>query len=410
MSVLVLGKGIANDGVVELLKEEKIDYEYLDLKEVKKFDYDYVVKAPGIPYYNEIIKEFQNENVKIYSDLEIGMKLRKKFYIVVTGSNGKTTTVSIIYHILKNIEDVVLCGNIGYSFCRALVENKKSNIFIVEASSFQLENSYIQPNISVILNINPCHIDHHISYKNYVDSKSNITINQTKNDVLVYNLDDPIIKNIIGKTKSNIVSFSTNSILSKCYLYNGWICFNNKKIIKVNKYLVDKEYLLADYMAAISVLMAYNKVKITKIRKYIKDFKEINYRLTKINDYIYNDAKSTNPYSTIAALKCFDDVLLICGGYDRNENLGCLKSYLHKVKKVYTYGDTKNKVYNFMSINSVDSEVFNNLEEAFIKALSDRTSETILFSPMFASFDNFTNYNERGNFFDKLCKKYQNIL
>ena len=129
--------------------------------------------------------------------------------------------------------------------------------------------------------------------------------------------------------------------------------------------IVEKEYLLSDYMAAISVLMGSAKIRPSKIRKYIKDFKEINYRLTKVNNFIYNDAKSTNPYSTIAALKCFNNVYLICGGYDRNEDLTCLKPYLNKIKKVYTFGQTKNKVYNFMINNNVDIEVFKNLEEAF---------------------------------------------
>ena len=410
MSVLLLGKGVANDGVELLLKEDNIDYEYLNINEVKSFEYDYVVKAPGIPCYEEVIKEFVSRNIKIYTDLELGMKLRDKYYIVISGSNGKTTTVSLVYHVLRNIEDVVLCGNIGYSFCKALVENKKAKIFIVEASSFQLENTNIKPNISVLLNINPCHLDHHISFKNYVDSKINITLNQNDNDIFIYNFNDTIIKGIVRKTNAKIISFSTNSVLSKCYIFNGWIYYDNKRIVKLNKYIVEKEYLLSDYMAALSVLMGSGKIKPSKIRKYIKDFKEINYRLTKVNNFIYNDAKSTNPYSTIAALKCFNNVYLICGGYDRNENLGCLKSYLHKIKKVYAYGDTKNKIYNFMSLNNIETEVFNNLDEAFKKSLSDRINEIILFSPMFASYDNFNNYIERGNYFNELCKKYQNIL
>ena len=410
MSVLILGKGVANDGVELLLKEDKIEYDYLNIEDVKTFDYDYVVKAPGIPYHNNIIKEFINRKIKVYTDLELGMRLRNKYYIVVSGSNGKTTTVNIIYHVLKNVEKVVLCGNIGYSFCRALVENKEAKTFIIEASSFQLENSIINPNISLLLNINPCHIDHHLTLRNYVDSKQNITINQSENDVFIYNLTDQLIKKIASKTKAELVSFSNDSILSKCYLYNGYIYFENKKVYKVNKELLSKEYLLLDYMAAISVLMMYKKVSIKKIRKYIKDFKVIEYRLTKVNDYIYNDAKSTNPYSTIAALKCFNNVYLICGGYDRLENLGCLKSYLYKLKKVYAYGSTKNKVYNFMTNNNIDTEVFESLEEAFKKALDDRIDEVILYSPMFASFDEFKDYNERGNYFNKLCDKYQTIF
>lgn len=406
MKVLILGKGVANDGVELLLKEKNIDYDYLEVEEVKSYDYDYVVKAPGIPFYNDVVKEFSSRDIRVLTDLELGMKLEDKFYILTSGSNGKTTTVSLIYHILKSKFKVVLCGNIGYSFCRALVEHKDKDIFLVEVSSFQLENSYINPNISVLLNVNPCHLDHHLTFRNYTESKEKITINQDEKGFFVYNFNDNIVRKIASKTKAKLVSFSDDSVLSKCYLYDGYIYYGNVKIFKIGKYLLNKEYLLLDYLAAISVVMCLNRMSVRTIRKSLKDFKEIEYRLTKINDYIYNDAKSTNPYSTIAAIKCFDNIYLLCGGYERKEDLSCLKPYLHKIKKVYTFGQSKNKVYNFMTNNNVDVEVFNNLEMAFRKSLNDRTNEIILFSPMYASFDEYKNYVERGTYFNELCKKY----
>ncbi len=403
MKFLLLGKGVSNDGVEMLLKTDNLDYDYKDIEEVDNYNYDYIVKAPGIPYHHEVIKSFLDNKKIVLTDLEIGMKLRKKYYILVSASNGKTTTVSLIHHILKNNTKSVLCGNIGYSFCRALVENPDKDIFIVEASSFQLENSNISSNIAVLLNINPCHLDHHLTFKDYVDSKERITINQDKDSYFIYNLNDIYIKNIAKKTKAKLISFSNDSVLGKCYIYNGWIYYENIKIYKISKNLINKEYLLLDYMAAICVVMILGKTSIRKIRKYIHTFSEIEYRMTKFNDYIYNDAKSTNPYSTIAAINCLDNIFLLCGGFDRNEDLTCLKPYLNKIKKVYTYGQTKNKVYNFMINNNVDIEVFNNLEEAFKKSLIDRVNEIILFSPMFASFDEYKNYIERGIYFNNLC-------
>ena len=403
MKILILGKGVSNDGVKMLLENDGIDYDYLNVDEVNNYDYDYVVKAPGIPYDNEVIKKFINCNKVVVTDLELGMKLRKKYYILVTGSNGKTTTVSLINHMLNEKLKTVLCGNIGYSFCRALVEHPNAEIFIVEASSFQLENSNISPNISVLLNVNPCHLDHHSSFKEYVLSKERITINQNKDSFFIYNLSDVYCKNISTKSKSKLIGFSIESILGKCFVFNGWIYYENVKVYKINKELLSKEYLLLDYMAAISVVMVLNKIKVRKIRKKLNCFSEIEYRMTKYNDYVYNDAKSTNPYSTIAAIKCLDNIFLICGGYDRKENLNCLKPYLNKIKKVYTYGQTKNKIYNFMTVNNVEIEVFNSLKDAFTKALKDRSNEVILFSPMYASFDEYKNYVERGLYFDNLC-------
>ncbi len=158
-------------------------------------------------------------------------------------------------------------------------------------------------------------------------------------------------------------------------------------------------------MAAISAVSLVKGISSKIIREQMKSFEEIEYRLTKINSFIYNDAKSTNPYSTMAALECFDSVELICGGYDRKENLDCLKSSLTKLKRVYAYGQTKGKIEKYMQDNNVECLTFNSLDEAFEKAYLDRKEEIILFSPMFASFDGFKNYIERGKYFNEIALK-----
>lgn len=406
MKVLVLGKGVANDGAILLLKEENIEYDYLEPCEVKEFLYDYIVKAPGIPYSNSTIKKLLLNKCRIITDLELAMTLRKKFYICVSGSNGKTTTVSLITHLLKKKYNAIACGNIGYSICKAVVENPNADVFVVEASSFQLENSLIDPNISVLLNINPCHLDHHESYKKYVKAKEKIFINQSSSHYFVYNNNDFQINSLIKGSNAKKVSFSVDSFLSTCYINDNWIYFKNKKILKVPKKYYDRIFYLEDVLASIATVMLVAKISPRSIRKKLLSFEEIEYRLTKVNDYIYNDAKSTNPYSTIAALKCFNEVLLICGGYDRKENLNCLLSYLSRIKKVFTYGQTKDKVYNFMINHNVDCEICDSLDVALKKALEFRINETVLFSPMFASFDSFKNYLERGNYFSNLVIKY----
>lgn len=178
--------------------------------------------------------------------------------------------------------------------------------------------------------------------------------------------------------------------------------------MKLSSDLKAKEFLLADVMASIGVALQVRGVKPKHIKKAMQQFKEVAFRMTKLNDFIYNDAKSTNPYSTIAAIQCLDNIFLICGGYDRKENLSCLNEHLHKLKKVYAYGQTKDKIYNYMSNHNVECVCFRNLEEAFIQALQERNNENILFSPMYASFDSFKNYIERGNFFNQLFSKYFN--
>lgn len=405
MKFLVLGKGIANDGVVMLLLEDKIDYDYLNIIDVKNFEYDLVIKAPGIKMTEEIILEFKKRNIKVITDITLAFLLRKKIYIGISASNGKTTTTSLITHILSSKYKVIGCGNIGYSICRALVEHKEAEIFVVELSSFQLESAELDLDIALLLNIHPCHLDHHLSYKNYIDSKSNICLNQSSNHYFIYNLDDPILRELSKTVSSKLISFSSNSYLAKCYIHDGYIYFKNKKILKINNTLKNKAFFLEDVMASISATLLFNKINSRIIKKQIKTFKEIDYRLTKITDYIYNDAKSTNPYSTLAAIKCFNKVLLICGGYDRFENLECLNKVLAKIKKVYAYGETKNKIYEFMKKNNIECMIYSSLDEAFFNTFNDRLDETILFSPMFASFDIFDNYIQRGQYFNDLVHK-----
>lgn len=405
MKALVLGKGVANDGVVMLLEEEKIEYEYLNLDELKHYDYTYVIKAPGIPYTEEHIQKFLDLKVSVITDIELACLLRKKFYIGVTGSNGKTTTVSLIQHLLSRKSQAVACGNIGYSVCRALVDHKDADIFVVELSSFQLEHSKIDLNISVLLNVHPCHLDHHSEYKDYIESKANICRYQSASHYCVYLMDDPILRDIVKNVDSQKISFSRSSYLAKCYIHEGYIYYRKNKILKIEDSLAQRSYLLEDAMAAISAVSLVNKITPKIIREQWKTFQQIEYRLTPINDFIYNDAKSTNPYATLAALDCFQSVELVCGGYDRKENLACLKGALSKIKRVYAYGQTKEKIKNFMEENAVECFVFDDLETAFLKAYQDRKEETILFSPMFASFDHFKNYIERGKYFNEIAKK-----
>ena len=400
--VLVLGKGVANDGVILLLDEEHIPYDYLNIEELTSYDYDYVVKAPGIPATEEVIQLFLNKKTPIITDIELAFLLRKKFYIGVTGSNGKTTTVSMIAHILSARYDVVACGNIGYSVCRALVEHPTADIFVVELSSFQLEYAKIDLNISVLLNAHPCHLDHHQDYQGYLESKANICKNQSSSHYCVCHLDDPMVRDIVRNTSAKLISFSKSSYLAKCYILQDNIYFDKKHILKIRD---SRPFILEDQMAAISVASLVKGMCPKIIRKQIESFEEVEYRLTKINDFIYNDAKSTNPYATLAALDCFSEVELVCGGYDRKENLNCLQNSLPKIKRVYAYGQTKNKIKEYMSSHQVECLTFESLDEAFIQAYKDRLNEIILFSPMFASFDSFKNYIERGKYFSELARK-----
>ena len=215
--ILLLGKGIANNGCKRLLDKYQIKYDYFNISELETYQYEYIVKSPGISLSDEIFKKL---NGKIISDIELGYMITHPNIIGITGSNGKTTVSSMLDYILKNKYNVCLCGNIGYSFCDALVDKPGCDYYIVEMSSFQLEATYeLDCVVSAILNVSMCHIDHHKSFEKYLEAKTKITSNQSFNNFVVYNLDDPYLKDIKRKTKYNEHIFFIIIILSFLFFY-----------------------------------------------------------------------------------------------------------------------------------------------------------------------------------------------
>ena len=289
MKYLLLGHGIANDGVKKLLDIYHIDYDYLEMDEVSK-DYDIIVKSPGISLNDDFFKYRKEE---IISDIELGYRIVKPYIIAITGSNGKTSVSSMIWHAIRKKYKSVLCGNIGYSFCAALADNPNARIFVLEVSSFQLECAReFDPNIFVILNVSPCHLDHHGSYKKYIDSKVHIAKKQSVKHTLIYNLDSPFLKKINKEIICKSISFSLNNINSNIVYYDNYIYYNEQKY-KILNNIKGFNHKLLNYMAVIGVLkeLGYKK---HQIYKAVKSFKDIKYRLEKIDFNIYNDAKRWN--------------------------------------------------------------------------------------------------------------------
>lgn len=403
MKILLLGHGIANDGCQALLNKYHINYDYYDIKDVFSNNYDYIVKSPGIPLDEPI---FLKLNGKVISDISLGYMLLKPKIIGITGTNGKTSISTMLYEVLKTKYKVCLCGNIGYSFCLALTNFDLYDYFIVEVSSFQLETTLpLDFYISVISNINVTHLDHHKTLDNYINAKSNIFINQSLNNYLIYNYDDVLVRRIKNKALSKQISYSTNSHLSDIFILGNYIYYFNKKIYSItNEY----NFKISNIMAVFGVLTVM-KFNLHKASKILKKFKDVKYRLTKINDFIYNDAKSTNFNSTDAALNSINGkIRLICGGYDRGMNIVLSNTALDKIIKVYAYGGAKERIVKFMSERNILVSSFSNLSLAYTALIKEKgEQDIILYSPMFASYDQYKSYVERGIEFDNLVKMQQ---
>ena len=335
------------------------------------------------------------------------------------GSDGKTTTTSLIYSILKRAGyDAYLGGNIGIPLFTKLGEITKESILVLELSSFQLMEMTVSPNISVITNITPNHLNIHKDYNEYIEAKKNIFKYQNENDYLILNYDNEITRNCKKEANSKVIYFS-----SKEKLDDGFIIDN--KVIKecedgIRKHILDTkdvmlrgEHNFANITAAL--VATKSLVEQDLAIEAVKEFKAVEHRLEFVREIEgvkwYNDSVSSSPTRTIAGLNSFDeDIVLIAGGYDKNLDYTPLaKPILNKVKKLILLGATSGKI--FEAVKNEEEKEGKNIDIYMCDSLKEtvnlakkyaRKGEIVLFSPASASFDMFKNFADRGNKFKNL--------
>lgn len=409
MDILLLGKGISNNALNEFMKKYSIPHDYMSLDEVKDYDYRLVIKGPGLYYDSDVIKTFIEKGVEIITDIEFIYWFLNKEYIAITGTNGKTSTTLLINEIINTEFQSVACGNCGFPISQAALDYKLFKYYVLELSSFQLKGiKKFTPKIAVVTNIKIAHQDYHNGVEDYYKSKFNITKNQTKNDYLVLNLDDEMTMSLFKNSEATKCTFSLTNKTANAYYHKGKFYFNKELVFKENRKNRFSNMNKYNILASIIVAKLIG-IKNKNIVKTIKSHKFPLYRLEEVYKGIYNDAKSTNIYSSINAIKEFKSpIYLICGGYDRKEDLTPLTNYIDLIKCVYTYGNTKDKVSSFFKKKKIEVHTFSTLKEATLKALNDRDDEIILYSPMFASYDQYSSYLERGKEFNKIINTYFN--
>ena len=386
-------------------KTSEIKKNLIGYKEVLEFTFDQIILSPGIDIDKCKLSKYLKKNLeKIYSDLDIFYSFYKNDCVTITGTNGKSTTCQLLYRILSNQKfDVKLVGNIGNPI---LSENniKKKTIFVIEASSYQLEYSKIfKSKYAVILNLSPDHIERHKTLDKYVKAKFKLLKNQNKGNFAFVKKDDQLIKNKLRfyKLKSKLIKVDTKKNIN--FLKN----INNEYFFTET----NKENL--SFVLEISKKFNINK-KI--FLKTIHDFSGLKYRQQIIfkrkNLIIINDSKSTSFSSSIGLLKSNQNIYWLLGGvYKKGDKFNLQKKYFKNIK-AFIYGNNKNfftkklkgkiKYENFVNLKDALKRIFMIIEnKKFIK-------KTILFSPCAASFDNFKNFEDRGNYFNKIIKKYIN--
>ncbi|MEY8870558.1 UDP-N-acetylmuramoyl-L-alanine--D-glutamate ligase [Meridianimaribacter flavus] len=415
--VFISDKGKIKEKYKEVLIHNEIEWEDEKHTESKILNADIVMKSPGIPEKVALVKQIRAQGIQVVSEIEFASKFTNATIVGITGSNGKTTTASLTHHILKQELDVGLAGNIGDSFAKQILEEGYKN-YVLEISSFQLDDIVsFKPNIAVITNITPDHLDRYeYQFENYIASKFRIAMNQTKDDYLIYDADDEVITNWLAKypVQSKMLPFSlTKPIENGAYLENETIKItidNDQIIMPTANLALEGKHNVKNAMAA-STVAHLLKIRKQTIRESLENFQGVEHRLEsvlKINKVQYiNDSKATNVNATYFALESMDaPTIWIVGGEDKGNNYEELYPFVNeKVKAIICLGvDNEKLLKNFSSMVDVIVETQYMSEAVKIAYKIAKAGDNVLLSPACASFDLFENYEDRGRQFKEAVR------
>lgn len=438
-SFTILGAGRSGIGIAKLLKKagakvllsdanpiEKLTY--LDTKVLANeeiefelgghsgriYDADVIIKSPGIAPDSEVIIKAGKKGKKVVSEIEAGYWFCKAPIIAITGTNGKTTTTVLTGEILKNAgRDVKVCGNVGLAFSEIIPELKDDSIVVLEVSSFQLDSiDEFKPRVGVFLNFQDDHLDWHKSKENYMDAKMKITMNQDDDDVFIFNHDDEEITKQTGKTRAKKESFGMNkgNVNTGCFIADNEIMYYkdnvNSSIINVDDIFIKGLHNMYNSMAGILAAKEFG-VSDEIIAETLRNFKGVEHRIEFVRELngvkYYNDSKATNVESTKMALRSFDKIVLIMGGYGTADFEGIKNLINERVSKIIAVGNSKNLIQAEFGdlVTKVDS-----YKEAVDQAFNEaKEGEVVLLSPAYKSYDMFNNFEERGREFKRLVNQ-----
>lgn len=404
---------IKNDNENDVEDLEKIGVKVIiteDQASIFDNSFDAVIKNPGIKLDHPVVLKALEFNIPILTELEVAYRYLPDVKIVgITGSNGKTTTTTITYEILKEAGlPVHLAGNIGIPLCSMLSDIKDGDILTLEISSHQLINfDQFKADIAVLTNLSPVHLDHFGTYEKYKMNKLTIFNHQTDSDLAIVNKGDSEVYELSKGLKAQKLYFSSKG-KADIYIDDEYIVYGDSKF-KLSDIKLRGVHNYENIMVAILIAKSFD-VSDEVIKKVLGEFKGVAHRIEFVRTLngrdFYNDSKSTNVTSTITALKSFNnDVVLILGGLDRGHSFDDLVPYLSHTKHIVCYGETKDRIKEFATKNNIDVSVVDNVSEAAKEAYSvSEEGDTILLSPACASWDQFKNFELRGDEFKKTVK------
>jgi UDP-N-acetylmuramoylalanine--D-glutamate ligase len=417
--VFVSDGGIIKDNYKKELQDHGIEFESGGHTEEKILNAQEVMKSPGIPEKNELVKTIRKKGIPVISEIELAYRFRGKSKIIgITGSNGKTTTTALMYHICKHGDlDCAMVGNIGYSFARQVAEEPKE-WYVAEVSSFQLDDiETFRPDIAILTNITEDHLDRYeYRFENYINSKFRITLNQTNDDFFIYCEDDPVTMQYIHQytIHSNPLPFTMNKeLLRGAFIRQGQMNIttdDEKMQMSIYDFALKGKHNQYNTMAA-GIAAFTIGIRKEKIREAIQSFEALEHRMEHVNTIrgveFINDSKATNVNSTWYALESMEKpTILILGGIDKGNDYSLIRDLVkEKVKAIVCLGVDNRKIHEALK-NDVALMVNTGSAEEAVKAAYHfaNKGDVVLLSPACASFDLFKNYEDRGEQFKKAVR------
>lgn len=441
--VLVLGLAKSGKAAVELLsalhatitvnefaRQEKIDCydEYVSRgiemitgghpQELFERDFDFVVKNPGINYHKPFVLRLKERGIPVYTEIELAYQVAKmQNYIAVTGTNGKTTTVTLIDNILRQAQhQVCLAGNVGTPYSSLVLKNdllhQDHYDVVLEMSNFQLlDINQFHPHISTIINLTPDHLDYMDSLDEYYASKTRIYMNQNQDDYFIENLDDEVLQEYLKKypVHAQRITFSLEKE-ADCMIKDQAIYYQGQKVIELQEIKIVGKHNVQNMMIAI-VACALSGVCLQVIHDALAAFQGVEHRIEFVREYqgvrYYNDSKATNTDAAIIALKAFEQpVILLMGGHEKGLDLTEMASYHSHISTLICFGEARERFAKDMHCPL--TIVVPHMKDAILKAKDiAQKGDVVLLSPSTSSYDEFSGYEERGRVFKQIVNAFE---
>ncbi len=374
--------------------------------------FDYLIKNPGVPIDHKYVLKAKELNIPVINEVEVAYQLLPNniSIIGITGTNGKTTTTTLTYEIMKEAykERVHLAGNIGYPLSSIVNKVKENDIIVIECSCQQGENFItFHPHVGVFTNLSPAHIDFMKTYEHYKNTKSKMFYNQNENDIAIINYNNQDVKDELKNIKSIKKYFSSTDSNALCYLKDNYIYYDNEKVLDIDKIKIKGMHNVENVMCAISAVKEYD-VSNEIIEKVVSNFKGVEHRLEYVNTVngveYYNDTEATNIKCTQIALSSFNrPIILFLGGLERGQDFNDLTPYMDNVKAIIAIGQCRNRVEEYAKSINKDCYVYEHLKDGFNK-IKDivKENDIVLLSPASASWDQYKECEIRGKEFKDL--------